>query len=111
MYNEGIHRKEGIVMKQELMDAITEKTKELMNSVTCCAEARAAAQTWLDAVGTQRIEEVKMCIRDRSESGTSCSSVLKEIESTCFLCSRTLTCAHKSPIFMGFFVVCMSVCA
>lgn len=45
-------------MKQELMDAITEKTKELMNSVTCCAEARAAAQTWLDAVGTQRIEEV-----------------------------------------------------
>ena len=58
MYNEGIHRKEGIVMKQELMDAITEKTKELMNSVTCSAEARAAAQTWLDAVGTQRIEEV-----------------------------------------------------
>ena len=45
-------------MKQELMDAITEKTKELMNSVTCSAEARAAAQTWLDAVGTQRIEEV-----------------------------------------------------
>lgn len=43
-------------MKQELMDAITEKTKELMNSVTCSAEARAAAQTWLDAVGTQRIE-------------------------------------------------------
>ena len=43
-------------MKQELMDAITEKTKELMNSVTCSAEARAAAQTWL-AVGTQRIEE------------------------------------------------------
>ena len=45
-------------MKQELMNAITEKTKELMNSVTCSAEARAAAQTWLDAVGTQRIEEV-----------------------------------------------------
>ena len=45
-------------MKQELMDAITENTKELMNSVTCSAEARAAAQTWLDAVGTQRIEEV-----------------------------------------------------
>ena len=44
-------------MKQELMNAITEKTKELMNSVTCSAEARAAAQTWLDAVGTQRIEE------------------------------------------------------
>ena len=80
MYNEGIHRKEGIVMKQELMDAITEKTKELMNSVTCSAEARAAAQTWLDAVGTQRIEEVTQAQIFGEEKAVQVAEHAKEIK-------------------------------
>lgn len=58
MYNENIHRKEGKIMDQKLMDAITEKTKELRDAVTCSAEAKAAAQAWLDAVGTQQIESM-----------------------------------------------------
>ncbi|MFR5078248.1 MAG: molecular chaperone Hsp90 [[Clostridium] innocuum] len=45
-------------MDQKLMDAITEKTKELRDAVTCSAEAKAAAQAWLDAVGTQQIESM-----------------------------------------------------
>ena len=44
-------------MDQKLMDYITEKTQELMNAITCSAEAKAAAQAWLDAAGTDRIEE------------------------------------------------------
>lgn len=31
---------------------VIEKTKELMNAASCCAEAKAAAQAWLDAIGT-----------------------------------------------------------
>ena len=44
-------------MDQKLMNYITEKTQELMNAITCSAEAKAAAQAWLDAAGTDRIEE------------------------------------------------------
>ena len=44
-------------MDQKLMNYITEKTQELMNAITCSAQAKAAAQAWLDAAGTDRIEE------------------------------------------------------
>lgn len=40
-------------MDKEVLNYVVEKTHELMNSATCSAEARAAAQTWLDAVGTE----------------------------------------------------------
>lgn len=36
---------------------VIEKAKELINSHTCCAEAREAAQAWLDAVGTDKEAE------------------------------------------------------
>lgn len=32
---------------------VIEKTKELLEAASCCAEAKAAAQKWLDAVGTE----------------------------------------------------------
>lgn len=32
---------------------VIEKTHELMNAASCNSEAKAAAQSWLDAVGTE----------------------------------------------------------
>ena len=39
-------------MDKKVLDYVVEKTKELMGTATCSAEAKAAAQAWLDAVGT-----------------------------------------------------------
>ena len=39
-------------MKKEVLDFMVEKTKELVSAVTCSPETKAAAQIWLDAVGT-----------------------------------------------------------
>ena len=39
-------------MNQNVKDYVTEKVKELLNAPSCCAEAKAAAQNWLDAAGT-----------------------------------------------------------
>ena len=39
-------------MKKQVQDFVTEKTKALLASGTCCAEAKEAAKAWLAAVGT-----------------------------------------------------------
>lgn len=39
-------------MNQEWIKEVTDKTKELMEAPSCCAELKAAAKRWLDAVGT-----------------------------------------------------------
>lgn len=39
-------------MDKEVLNYVIEKTHELMDAQSCSSEARAAAQTWLDAVGT-----------------------------------------------------------
>lgn len=44
-------------MNKEVLDFVTERTKELMAAPSCSQEAKAAAQAWLDAVGTPREEE------------------------------------------------------
>lgn len=44
-------------MEKELLNYVSEKSNELMNSATCCAEAKAAAQAWLEAAGTEREAE------------------------------------------------------
>ena len=41
-------------MKKEVLDYVIEKTHELMNAASCSSEAKAAAQSWLDAVGTEQ---------------------------------------------------------
>lgn len=41
-------------MNQNVRDYVTEKVNELLNAPSCCAEAKAAAQNWLDAVGTDK---------------------------------------------------------
>ncbi len=44
-------------MKKEVLDFVTEKTKELIAAPTCSQEAKEAAQAWLDAVGTEKEQE------------------------------------------------------
>lgn len=39
-------------MTQEILNEIVEKTRALVNAATCSGETKAAAQRWLDAVGT-----------------------------------------------------------
>jgi len=41
-------------MDKQVLDFVVEKTKELMNAPSCSSEAKAAAQAWLDAVGTEQ---------------------------------------------------------
>ena len=43
-------------MNKEVLDFVVEKTKELMAAPSCSQEAKEAAQSWLDAVGTDRQE-------------------------------------------------------
>ena len=40
-------------MNKEVMDHVVEKTKDLLAAPSCCPEAREAAQSWLDALGTE----------------------------------------------------------
>lgn len=40
-------------MDKEVLSYAVEKTHELINAATCNGETRAAAQAWLDAVGTE----------------------------------------------------------
>lgn len=40
-------------MDKEVLNYVVEKTHELMNASSCSAEAKNAAQSWLDALGTE----------------------------------------------------------
>ena len=52
-------------MDKNGLDFVVEKSKELMSASTCSSEAKAAAQAWLDAVGTDReAEETKKYVED-----------------------------------------------
>ena len=41
-------------MEKEILNYAVEKTHELMNAPSCSSEAKTAAQTWLDAIGTEK---------------------------------------------------------
>ena len=50
-------------MEKDVLDYVIEKTQELISAPTCSAETKAAAQAWLDTVGTDRqADETKKCI-------------------------------------------------
>lgn len=52
-------------MNKDVLDFVVEKTHELMNAASCSGEAKAAAQSWLDAVGTENeAEETKRYIAE-----------------------------------------------
>ena len=44
-------------MNKNVLDYVVEKTNDLIGASTCSEETRAAAQAWLDAVGTDREAE------------------------------------------------------
>ena len=46
-------RERRLIMEKEVLDYVIEKTHELMNASSCCNEAKEAAQSWLDAIGTE----------------------------------------------------------
>ncbi len=41
-------------MDQKLKNYVEEKVKDLIQAPSCCGEAKAAGQAWLDACGTDR---------------------------------------------------------
>ena len=57
-------------MDQNGQDQVIRKVREMVEAPTCCAEAKAAGQNWLNALGTEKeaeetrnlIEELKMDI-------------------------------------------------
>lgn len=55
-------------MSKNGKEYVIEKVKEMMCAHSCCAEAKAAAQAWLDAIGTEReAEEAKNLIAELEE--------------------------------------------
>lgn len=44
-------------MVKETLDFVVQKTRELIAAPSCSSEAKAAAQAWLDAIGTERETE------------------------------------------------------
>ncbi len=44
-------------MDDYALDFVIEKTHELMEAPSCCAEAKEAAQAFLDSIGTDRFDE------------------------------------------------------
>ena len=44
-------------MKDTVKGYVAQKVNELISAPSCCAEAKAAAQNWLDAVGTDKEAE------------------------------------------------------
>lgn len=41
-------------MNKQLLDFVIKKTHELINAPSCSQEAKAAAQSWLDSIGTDK---------------------------------------------------------
>lgn len=42
------------MMNKETLDIVVKKTHELMSAPSCSSEAKTAAQSWLDTIGTDR---------------------------------------------------------
>lgn len=52
-------------MEKEVLNYVVEKTQELIKAPTCNSETKAAAQTWLESVGTeQEAAETKKYINE-----------------------------------------------
>lgn len=52
-------------MDKEVLDYVVKKTHELINASSCSSEAKAAAQSWLEAIGTEKeAEETKKYIEE-----------------------------------------------
>lgn len=57
--------REDVKMNKNRKEYLTQKVTELTKAPTCCAEAKEAAQGWLDAVGTDKeAEKAKFLIAE-----------------------------------------------
>ena len=54
-------------MEKEKLEFVKGKTQELLQSQTCCAEGKAAAKAWLEAIGTEQ-EAAETCLLYTSPS-------------------------------------------
>ena len=69
-------------MDQNVKAFVEEKVKEMMSAPTCCAEAKAAGQNWLDALGTDKeAEETKKLIAELEEDIMPIDGLLSFAES------------------------------
>jgi len=69
-------------MNSELLKFVKEKTEDLMKAPSCCPEARAAAQAWLNAAGTgKEAEETKKYIAELEEDITPIDGLIAFAES------------------------------
>lgn len=69
-------------MTQETLNYVVEKTKELMSAPSCSKEAKDAAQSWLDSVGTEReAEETKKYIVELEEDIVTVDGLIAFAES------------------------------
>ena len=52
-------------MNENVKVYVTEKVKDLINAPSCCAEAKAVGQNWLEALGTeQEVEALQKLIAE-----------------------------------------------
>ncbi len=49
-------------MTKETLSYVTEKVNDLIAAPSCCAEAKAVAQSWLEAVGTDKEAEASKAL-------------------------------------------------
>lgn len=55
-------------MSENAKEYVVQKVNELLNAASCCAEAKEAAQNWLDALGTdQEAKQAKNLIAELEE--------------------------------------------
>ena len=62
-------------MNKDVLSFVTEKTRELIDAPTVSSETKAAAQSWLEAAGTDR-ERKKQKNTSTSWRKTSCRSII-----------------------------------
>ncbi len=69
-------------MNQEVLNYAVEKTHELIGVSYCCDEAKTAAQTWLDVIGTEKeAQETKKYIKELEEDILPIDSLISFAES------------------------------
>lgn len=52
-------------MNQEAREYFTGKVKDLIEAPSCCAEAKAAGEAWLEAAGTEKEAEASKALLER----------------------------------------------
>lgn len=69
-------------MDKEVLNFVVGKTGELINSSSCCDEAKEVAQVWLDSIGTEKeAEETKKYIKELEEDLVPIDGMIEFAES------------------------------